>query len=121
MRKFVVEKTLLGVKFALHADNGEKIATSEVYSSLAQCRKGIESMRKSVASEKIADITEADAPVTNPKFELYRDKRGQYRFRLKARNGQIVAFSEGYTTKSACLQGIQSVIKCAKDAAVESE
>lgn len=119
MRKFAIEKMSQGVKFTLKADNGEKIATSEVYSSQAQCLRGIASMRKSAALEKIADLTEGENALTNPKFELYQDKRGQYRFRLKARNGQVVAFSEGYTTKGACLQGIQSVIKCAKDAAIE--
>lgn len=43
------------------------------------------------------------------KFELYKDKAGEYRFRLKASNGEIVGQSEGYTTKSAALNGIKSV------------
>ena len=40
------------------------------------------------------------------KFEVYQDKAGQYRFRLKAGNGQTIASGEGYTTKKACLNGI---------------
>ena len=53
------------------------------------------------------------------KFELYQDKRGQYRFRLKAGNGQIIATGEGYKTKTACLNGIDSIRKNAPDAALD--
>jgi len=43
------------------------------------------------------------------KFELYSDSSGGYRFRLKAGNGEIIATSESYTTKSAAQGGIESV------------
>lgn len=43
------------------------------------------------------------------KFEIYTDKAGEYRFRLKAPNGEIIAVSEGYKKKKACINGIQSV------------
>ena len=56
--------------------------------------------------------------VTNPKFEMYRDKAGEYRFRLKARNGEIIASSEGYTGKAACENGIESVRKNAPEAEI---
>lgn len=49
------------------------------------------------------------------KFELYKDKGGEYRFRLKASNGQNILKSEGYTTKSSCENGIESVKKNAPD------
>jgi uncharacterized protein YegP (UPF0339 family) len=49
------------------------------------------------------------------KFEIYRDKRGEYRFRLKASNGQNILASEGYKAKSGCNNGIQSVQKNAAD------
>ena len=49
--------------------------------------------------------------MANPKFEMYRDRAGQFRFRLKARNGKIIAVSEGYTTRTACENGMDSVIK----------
>jgi len=39
----------------------------------------------------------------NPKFEVYKDAAGEFRFRLKAPNGEIIAVSEGYTTKANCL------------------
>lgn len=43
------------------------------------------------------------------KFEIYTDKAGEYRFRLKAGNGQIILASEGYTSKDGCENGIESV------------
>lgn len=43
------------------------------------------------------------------KFELYTDKSGEYRFRLKASNGQTIAISEGYSSKASALAGIESV------------
>jgi hypothetical protein len=53
------------------------------------------------------------------KFEYYKDKAGKYRFRLKASNGQTIAAGQGYSTKEACLNGIESVKKNAPDAPVE--
>ena len=52
------------------------------------------------------------------KFEVYKDKRGEFRFRLKAGNGQTIATGEGYTTKAACLNGIESIKKNAPEAPV---
>ena len=54
-----------------------------------------------------------------PKFELYQDKAGEYRFRLTARNGEIIAVSEGYKAKASCENGIASVRKNAEGAAIE--
>ncbi len=45
------------------------------------------------------------------KFEVYRDKAGEYRFRLKASNGQIILASEGYKQKPGAIKGIASVMK----------
>ena len=52
------------------------------------------------------------------KFEIYKGKAGEYRFRLKAGNGEIIATGEGYSTKDACKKGIASVKKNAPDAPV---
>jgi uncharacterized protein YegP (UPF0339 family) len=49
-------------------------------------------------------------------FELYQDKAGKYRFRLKAGNGQVVASGEAYESKAAAQAGIASVQKAAADA-----
>jgi uncharacterized protein YegP (UPF0339 family) len=43
------------------------------------------------------------------KFELFTDKSGQWRFNLKAGNGQVIATSESYTSRSGALGGIESV------------
>jgi len=45
------------------------------------------------------------------KFEVYKDKAGEYRFRLKAANGQNIMSSEGYKAKSSCMNGVESVQK----------
>ena len=49
------------------------------------------------------------------KFEIYKDKAGEYRFRLKASNGQNILASEGYKAKSGCENGIASVQKNSPD------
>ena len=49
------------------------------------------------------------------KFELYLDKAGEYRFRLKAGNGEIILASEGYKQKASALNGIESVRKNSAD------
>ena len=120
MGKFVIRKVSSGIKFDLKATNGQVIATSEVYESEAACKKGIESVRKNAPIAAFEDQTaEGFEVATNPKFEMYQDKAGEFRFRLKARNGQIIATSEGYTTKNACENGVESVRKNAPEAAVE--
>ena len=104
MGKFVVKATKTGFVFNLKAGNGETIATSEVYTTEAACMKGIESVRKNAADAKLEDQTAAEVvAVTNPKFEVYTDKGGEFRFRLKARNGEVIAASEGYKAKVSCL------------------
>ncbi|OOZ38300.1 YegP family protein [Solemya elarraichensis gill symbiont] len=45
------------------------------------------------------------------KFEIYKDRKGEFRFRLKASNGQIILASQGYKTKQSCKAGIASVMK----------
>ena len=45
------------------------------------------------------------------KFEVYKDKAGEFRFRLKAANGQNILSSEGYKTKASCMNGVESVKK----------
>ena len=120
MGKFVIRKTATGIKFDLKAGNGEVIATSEVYSSESACRNGIASVQKNAPVAGVEDQTvEGFAAVKHPKFEVYTDKAGEFRFRLKATNGQIVAVSEGYKAKASCVNGIESVKKNAVDAPVE--
>ena len=120
MGKFVIKTTNTGVKFDLKAGNGEVIATSEVYTTMGACRKGIASVQKNAPVAAVEDQTvEGYAVAKHPKFEIYADKAGEFRFRLKATNGQIIAVSEGYKAMASCLNGIESVKKNAVDAPVE--
>lgn len=122
MGKFVIRKTKTGVKFDLKATNGQVIATSEVYASEATCRNGIASVAKNAPIAGVEDQTaEGFETVKNPKFEMYVDKAGEYRFRLNASNGQIIATSEGYKSKANCVNGIESVKKNAVDAEIVEE
>lgn len=120
--KFVIRETATGVKFDLKAGNGEVILSSEVYSSMAACKNGIESVKANAQAAEIEDQTaEGYAAQKNPKFEVYIDKGGAYRFRLKAKNGQAIAASEAYKAKAGCMNGIESVKKNAPEAAVVEE
>ena len=119
MGKFVVKETKTGIKFDLKAGNGEVIATSEVYKSEAACIKGLESVRKNAPAANVENQTVEGFEVQkHPKFEIYTDKGGEFRFRLKATNGQIIAVSEGYKALASCVNGIESVKKNAPDAPV---
>ena len=122
MGKFVVRNTATGTKFDLKATNGQVIATSEVYKSKASCLAGVKSVAKNAPIANVEDQTEEGYAVAKcPKFEQYVDKKGEFRFRLKATNGQIIATSEGYKAKASCLNGIESVKKNAPEAAVAEE
>ena len=80
----------------------------------------MESVRRNAPVAKLEDLTDPDRkPLTNPKFEVYIDKAGFYRFRLKARNGEIIAVSEVYNAKAGCLNGIESIKKNAAEATEE--
>ena len=122
MGKFVIRKTATGIKFDLKAVNGEVIATSEVYTSEDACRNGIASVKKNAPIAGVEDQTAKDfSPEKHPKFELYADKAGEFRFRLKATNGQVIAVSEGYKRMDSCKNGVESVKKNAPDAPIVEE
>ena len=53
------------------------------------------------------------------RYEVYQDKNEEYRFRLKAGNNEVIAVSEGYKSKAACLKGIESVKRNAAAEVVE--
>ena len=118
MGKFIIKTTNSGYRFNLLATNGQVIATGETYSSEDACRSGIESVRTSCLGP-IEDQTVENFEVqSHPKFEVYQDKVGEFRFRLKARNGQIVAVGEGYKRLASCLNGVDSIKRNAPEAPV---
>ena len=119
MGKFVVKQVKTGIMFNLKANNGQVIATSEIYNSDAACRNGIESVRKNAPIAPIENQTVEGFQVEkHPKFEVYLDKAGEYRFRLKATTGQIIAVGESYKALASCLNGIESIKTNAPDAEV---
>ena len=121
MGKFVIKETKTGFVFNLKAGNGEVIAVSEVYSGEASCKNGIASVKKNAGAHVEDQTVENFEVLKNPKYEVYTDKKGEFRFRLKATNGQIVAVSEGYKKKSSCENGVASVAKNAVGAPIDVE
>lgn len=90
MGKFVVKQAKSGYRFNLVAGNGEIIATSQTYAGKASCLEGLESVHKNAPDAALEDQTvEGYLEQKHPKFEIYLDKAGEFRFRLKARNGEI--------------------------------
>ena len=122
MGKFVIREKNDKFSFRLKAGNGEVIATSQMYKSLATCKAGIASVAANAPIANLENQTEEGyAAQKHPKFEVYKDNAGEYRFRLKAKNGQNIAASEGYASEKSCLSGIESVRKNAVDAKIEME
>ena len=120
MGKYVVKQVKTGYHFNLKAGNGEVIAVSEVYSTEKSCLNGVESVAKNAPKAAVEDQTVTDfVKEKNPKFEIYKDKAGEFRFRLKASNGEIIATSEGYKSKAGCKNGIASVKKNAESEVVK--
>ena len=116
MGTFEIKKSGDGQMFNLKAGNGEVIGTSEVYNSRQSLDNGIASVQKNAPEAPVEDQTaENFEKKTCPKFEVFADKGGKFRFRLKARNGEIILASQGYASASSCLAGLESVKKNAAD------
>ncbi len=122
MGKFVIKKSKNEqFYFNLLAANGQVICKSEMYKALASAKKGIESVKKN-AESPIEDQTVEDyEKVKYPKWEVYVDKAGEFRFRLCASNGENIAASEGYVKKDSALNGIDSIRRNAPDAEIVEE
>ena len=120
MGKFVIKQAKNGVMFNLKAGNGEIILTSEVYNTKRSCKQGIASVIKNAPVAPVEDQTvDGFAKEKCPKFEVYTDKAGEFRFRLKATNGQIIGVGESYPAKASCLNGIESIKKNAAEGKIE--
>lgn len=67
-------------------------------------------------------IGAADAPASLGRFELYRDRAEEWRWRLRHRNGNVIASSgEGYTRKANARKGLRSVMRNAPGAVIREE
>ena len=99
--------------FNLYAPNHVIVATSQVYTTTQAAVNGIKSIITNAAKAPVEDQTLKNyTTLTYPKWELYVDKGGQFRFRLNAPNGSCIVHSQGYTSKSSCKNGIDSIIRC---------
>ena len=106
--------------FNLYAPNRVIVATSQIYSSSPSAVNGIKSIAVNAPKAPIEDTTlKSFTPLGFPKWEIYSDKGGQFRFRLYAPNGSCIVHSQGYTTKASCKNGIASIIKNAPEAIID--
>ena len=123
MGKFVIKESGKGFSFSLKAGNGEIVATgSKIFNDIDSAKAVIADITASAPKAAIEDQTaEGFKEEKGAKFELYSDKAGEFRFRLKATNGQIIAVSEGYKALSGCMNGIESVKKNADSEIVMQE
>ncbi len=115
--KFAYYKTSKSnINFRLKAPNNETIAVSggAGYTTLSACKAGIESVRKNANSPAEDQTLKIKTTLANPKFEIFCDKAGKFRYRLLARNGELLCSSEGgYSSKEGCKKGIESLAKWA--------
>ncbi len=122
MARFIIRQTNTGIKFDLKAPGGELLATSEVYTTERACKNGILSVTRNASIAHLEDqTTQSHSVAKHPKFEVYQDRSGKYRFRLKARNGEVIATSDGYRQKTSCLNGVEGVRRYASTAEIVRE
>ncbi|MBL7007144.1 MAG: DUF1508 domain-containing protein [Spirochaetia bacterium] len=119
--KFVITKTPKGFyRFSLQSSNSQTVLTSQNYASLNNCKNGIEAIKKNALAEIEDQTLQKPVEKKNPKFEVYLDNAGMYRYRMLASNGQNIAVSEdGYASKSGCLNGISAISRAAEDAVID--
>lgn len=119
--KFEIKKTKDDrYVFNLYASNNVIVATSQVYSSPSSAITGIKSVINNAEKAAVEVQTLKDFPtLPYPKWEIYKDNGDQYRFRLSASNGSCICHSQGYTKKSNCKNGIESIRKFAPTARIE--
>ncbi len=121
LARFEIKKAKDGrFVFNLFAPNRVIVATSQIYSSSASAVNGIKSIAVNAPKAPIEDTSlKSFTPLGFPKWEIYVDKGGQYRFRLYAPNGSCIVHSQGYTSKASCKNGIASIVKNAPDAIID--
>lgn len=119
--KFIISKTPKGFyRFSLQAANYQTILTSQNYSSLRNCKDGIEAIKKNALSQVEDQTLQKIKPKKNPKYEVYLDNAKKYRYRLQASNGQNIAIAEeGYATKAGCMNGIEAIERAAPGADID--
>lgn len=107
--KYQVYRDMAGkYRFRLRAANNKIVAVSQAYESKASCMNGVKSVQSNCESH-IQDQTKNMEKLTNPKYEVFTDAADEFRFHLKASNGEIIAASESYETREGVMNGIEAV------------
>ena len=119
MGKFVIKESGKGFSFSLKAGNGEIVAaSSRLYPDITGVKAAIAAVAGSAPDAGVEDQTAGAEELKGAKFELYSDKAGEFRFRFKDAEGNILAVSEGYVKKDSAKNGIDSVRRNAKNSPV---
>ena len=107
--------------FNLYSANRVIIATSQIYSSSQSALTGAKSVMANAIKAEIEDTTlKKPSPKAYPKWEIYIDRAGEYRFRLNASNASCICHAKaGYASKSNCKRAIESIIRLAKVAQID--
>ena len=111
MGKVIIKKTSNdGYHFTVVANNGQVVGVSQTYKSLKSAKSGIESVKRN-RNSYIEDQTVPDFKELGfPKWQIFKDAAGDFRFRLVAMNGEtVLAASEGYSRKESAIKGLDSV------------
>ena len=123
--RFVYRKTDKGTYvYKLYAANHKVIATNGgTYSSLSALKTGINSVINNAETAPIEDWTLVKVVEQKcPKWVIFQDARGEYRFRLLASNGQVVCTpNDGYLSKDACKVGMKSIARTAANAVIVAD
>jgi len=109
-KKYQVYRDVAGkFRFRLLAENGQIVAVGEAYEQHESCINGIKSIQRNCDAQ-IEDLTAAEVTrIPNPKYQVFYDEKCKWRFHLNARNGEVIAQSEGYESKQGCMNGIEAV------------
>lgn len=120
--KFVIKKTDNGnFVYKLYSSNHRVVAIGAgLYTSIASCKSGINSVRNNAESAPVEDQTlQKWEEKKFPKWQIYFDKKGEVRLRLLASNGNIVATTnDGYLSRDAAKKGIEAIARAAKGSSI---
>ncbi len=120
--KFVIKKTDKGhFVYKLYSSNHRVVAIgAQAYEGLSGCKGGINSVMRIAESAHVENQTLKNYETLKfPKWEIYADKKGEFRLRLYASNGQLVATTnDGYLNVASAKKGIEAVARAAAGAAI---
>lgn len=109
--------------FRFRSMNGSIVGHSQSYKSKESCKNGIRSVISCCEEAIIADTTKKDSDyvqtIGRAAFEIYRDNADQFRYRLVAKNASNILASQGYTNKTNCIKGAESIIRMSKNHIVD--